>query len=141
MADELLTPGRGRFYIKKVKSHDEYGLCLETKKGDRKVMMVIDVTDSNGKKGVVFEHLTMNIAWKVEAICKCVNMHHVFESDATCLDKLEDLEGCGGECIVGSSEATPEWPSKTIIAKYIVPKESKPKHPPIPADFDDSLPF
>lgn len=144
MADELLTPGKGKFLIKRVKTHDRDGVVLETKKGDRKVMLVVEATDSVGKKTPVFEHLTMNIAWKVEQICKACNLGHLFVSDALCLDKLEDLEGSTGECIIGISEGTHEWPEKTIITKYVVPKETKAKAPAeeVAAFFDDDqIPF
>lgn len=145
MADELLTPGKGRFLVKIAKSTDKDGVQLETKKGDRKVMLVIDVWDCNNKKGVVFEHLTMNIAWKVQAICKACRQPDVFVSDAYCLDRLDELEGLGGECIVGHSEPSNGYDAKTTITKYIVPKESKAKNVVqlnASANFpDDDLPF
>ena len=125
MADELLTPGKGRFKIKRVKSVDDYSLPLTTKKGDRKVMLVIEATDNKGARASVFEHLTLNAAWKVELICKACNMAHLYLSSDTCLDNLDNLEGSVGECVIGLSEATDQWPSKTIIAKYIVPKVEK----------------
>lgn len=125
MTDKLLTPGKGKFLIKRVKTHDQDGFVLETKKGDRKVMIVIDATDAKGDKNTVFEHLTMNVAWKVEQICKACNMGHIFMSDATCLDNLDELEGSVGDCIIGISEADGQWPEKTIITKYVVPKASK----------------
>jgi len=142
MADKLLMPGKGKFLIKRVKTHDNEGIVLETKKGDRKVMIVIDATDAKGDKSTVFEHLTMNVAWKVEQICKACNMGHVFVSDAVCLDNLDELEGSVGDCIVGISEADGQWPEKTIITKYVVPKVSKVKEE-VSTDqyIDDDLPF
>ncbi len=125
MADELLSPGKGKFYIKRVKVTDQDGSVLQTKKGDRKVMVIVEATDSLGSKTAVFEHLTMNIAWKVKQIYDACKHGHLFISDTLCLDNLEDLEGCIGECIIGRSEPSAQWPEKTIITKYIVPKEAK----------------
>lgn len=122
MPDELLTPGKGKFIIKHVKLVDEYGQHLQTKKGDRKALIIVEATDSKGAKAAVFEHLTMNAAWKVELICKACRHHELFVSSAVCLDKLDELEGAVGECIIGHSEANSEWPVKTIITKYIAPK-------------------
>lgn len=155
MAEELLTPGKGKFRIKKVKTHEErvneHGELildyLQTKKGDRKVMVVVEATDSKGQKGTVFEHLTMNAAWKVNVICQACDLPYLFESDATCLDKLDDLVGAVGECIIGISEADGQWPEKTIISKYIVPKSAKKVNPSVVDAFfadpipDDSIPF
>jgi len=146
MADELLTPGKGKFLIKRVKTHDNDGVVLETSKGDRKVMIVVDVTDAKGKKGTVFEHLTMNAAWKVELICKACNLGELFISDALCLDNLEGLEGAVGECIVGISEANGKWPEQTVVSKYIVPKATKAKTENVVNEFfgndlEDQIPF
>jgi len=146
MANELLTPGKGTFLIKKAKLYDDYNQHLTTKNGDRKVLLVVDVTDSKGAKDVVFEHLTLKAAWKVEIICKACRHHELFISDALCLDKLDYLEGAVGECIIGHSEPSAQWPEKTIIAKWIVPKAAKTEKP-IPdsavKDFfeDEEIPF
>jgi len=144
MTDKLLTPGKGKFLIKRVKTHDNDGCVLETRKGDRKVMIVIDATDAKGHKSTVFEHLTMNVAWKVEQICKACNMGHVFKSDAVCLDNLDELEGSVGDCIIGISEANGQWPEKTVITKYVVPKAPKATDTTV-SDFfeeiEDQIPF
>lgn len=149
MADELLTPGKGKFRIKRVKTHeekvDQYGVVinepLKTKKLDRKVMLVVDVTDSKGNKGTVFEHLTMNISWKIEQICKACDMAQLYIPDSACFDRMHELEGCMGECIVGISEADAQWPEKTIIAKYVVPKAVKAPPVAFMAELDEELPF
>lgn len=145
MADELLTPGKGKFVIKRVKSEDDYGNELKTKNGDRKVFIVVDVTDAKGVKGVVFEHLTLKAAWKVEIICKACRLHELFVSDALCLDKLDALEGAVGDCIIGHSEDDGQWPVKNIITKWILPKATKAPPPSenIVSEFfeDDDIPF
>lgn len=144
MADELLTPGRGTFKIKRVKTQDKDGVLLETKKGDRKVMLVVEATDSRGATSPVFEHLTKNIAWKIESICKACNRPELYLSSDSCLDRLEDLELHSGECMIDIAPASGEWPAKTIIAKYVTPKAPKPKSPEaeVAAFFDDDqIPF
>lgn len=151
MPDELLTPGKGKFIVKRVKTHDDYNVPLMTKKGDRKVLLVIDVTDARGQKGVVFEHLTMKLGWKVEAICKACDLPELYIADDLCLDNLDGLEGAVGECLVGHSEPDPNWPVKNIISRYVYKKDKgklgvqKTKLPSndavVDEFFDDEIPF
>lgn len=118
MKDKLLQKGKGTFYISKVKTKDKDGFPLQTSNKDRKVMLIVDVEDSNGDETVIFEHLTLKSAWKVKTIYEACNKGDLFLSNDNCLDNLDELEGERGECLLDIREAQNGYPEQTVIKKY-----------------------
>lgn len=142
---DLLTPGRGTFRIKSVRNIDKQGDPLYTKNGDRKVMIVLEATDSKGLKADVFEHITIKAAWKIESICKAAQMPHLYISADNCLDGLEPLEGAVGDCMVGIQDAQNGYPANNVIKSYLPAKNKSvaPVNAPIIdyTELDESIPF
>lgn len=144
---KLLQKGKGTFYIEEARTHDKEGKPLKAaSSGDRKVVLIVEVTDAVGGVTTVQEHLTLNAAWKIQNICKACNREDLFISNDHSLDNLEELEGERGECLLDIREAQNGYPSQTVIKKY---KEHKFKTPaqvakeeiPSYAGMDDEIPF
>lgn len=137
---ELLKEGKGTFVIKAVVCKTEDGEALRTKAGDRKVMIVLKVTDANNMTQTVYEHITMKASWKIESICKAVGMPHLYVSPDTCLDGLEPLDGRRGECTIVTQEAQNGYPECSKIGKYLPPKKGD-QTPIAVLDVNDDIPF
>lgn len=120
--DELLTPGKGRFRIKFVSTVDKEGKQRRAKNGDRKVLIIVEATDSKGAKADIFENITLKGAFKIENICKAAKMGHLYISSDNCLDGLDDLQGAMGDCVIGHQDAQNGYPACNKITKYTVSK-------------------
>ena len=138
---DLLAVGKGTFSIKKVKSCDEYGEDLITKAGDKKIMLVIDLTDSMSASATIFEHLTARAAWKIEAICKSVGHAEVYKGEANCFSGIEAIESGRGNCMISHQEAANGYPAREQVAKYLLSKVEPVKVDYSTYDDDDDIPF
>ncbi len=95
-----LTPGAASFTIVDAKAKDANDWPLMTKGGVPKLVLTMDVTDIQGNRGKMFEHIALNEAssWKLRDVLKAAGKAHLFTREC----KMEEVEliGCSGNCML-----------------------------------------
>lgn len=136
-----LPSGRGTFAIKRVFFDDKEGLPLKTKAGDPKALVIVEVEDSKGRKGTVYEHIAdaTNFDWKRTPMFEACQKGHLRVAGSNA--NLDKLEGLSGECLIDIDEY--QGTSKCVIKKYYTKVKIKDDVEVDfnTLDFEDEIPF
>ena len=140
----ILADGPASFSVKDVRYTDKDGEPLKSGNGDPKVTVVLNVKDSNGMEGTIYENLTPKTNWKIHGLLKGVGKKHLYTEEGV---DFALIKGCSGKCIL-KTESRPGYNDRTTIAQYEdhftyadpVKFSSNEKVTPGP-EFDDSIPF
>jgi len=152
----ILAMGRGKFIVFDGEE------CISST-GNPQIKFVFDVTDLKGKTRKVWDYIACNMQWKIKEFCISIGHPEWYENGRLA---VSPALGMRGDCMIGITKATKDYPEKNKIISYLPPSqggvlfdadmkraqaESRRTAPPIAATmhaqanavpgFDDEIPF
>jgi hypothetical protein len=114
---KLLTPGQCDFEVKQAQS------VQSKSSGAEMIKLTLEVFDSKGESGIVFDYLLEAMPHKLRHFAYAVGLGHVYEEGEFDPDVLQ---GKAGRCIIRTEQdKMKEYPAKNAVADYVVAESTK----------------
>ena len=95
-----LELGECFFTIREILTVDEFGAALMSQNGHQKIKLKVEVIDSKGNKGMVYEDISAKMPYRIKGWLEAVGLDKMYNSSG-CFEEKHLLQQ-KGRCVLGT---------------------------------------